>query len=233
MTDNDGRKHQAFVRVREFFAQHATDFSETSIASQRVTELTGIINDIDADAATQAATTGQAHQHTQSRREARLALRDDVEAINRIARTMGLQNQFPLPPADNDQLLLNAARGYATNALPLKAQFLARELPADFIEDLHANTAALEKAIADQANAVGDHVSSGASIEDKIDRGMEILRELKPIMLVKYADKPAVLAEWTTASHVEKAPRRAAATGPAKTKKPDTEPSSGNYPPAA
>ena len=234
MTDNDGRKHRTFVRVREFFAQHVTDFSETSVTRQRVTELTGLITDLDADAAAEAASTGQARQHTQSRREARLALREDVEAINRIARTMGLQSQFPLPSEDNDKLLLNAARGYSTNALPLKAQFLAREMPADFIEDLNADISALETTIAQQGNAVGDRAASGAGIEDKIDRGMEILRELRGIVQVKYADNPGVLAEWTTASHIEKAPRRAAAAGSMPPKTPGAEPGvGGSTPPAA
>jgi hypothetical protein len=235
MNDNDGRRHQTFVRVREFFGQRARDFSETGAALQLINELTALITDLDAEAAAQAASTGQARQHTQSRREARLALREDVEAINRIARTMGLQNQFPLPSEDNDKLLLNAARGYATNALPLKAQFIAREMPADFIEDLNADITALETTIAQQGNAVGDRTASGAGIEDKVDRGMEILRELRGIVQVKYANNPAVLAEWTSASHVEKAPRRAAAAGgstPAKTA--GTEPGSGSStPPAA
>lgn len=234
MTDNDGRKHRTFVRVREFFAQRPTDFSETSVTRQLVTELTGLITDLDGDAAAQAANTGQARQHTQSRREARQALREDVEAINRIARTMGLQSQFPLPSEDNDKLLLNTARGYATNALPLKAQFLAREMPADFIEDLNADITALETTIAQQGNAVGDRAASGAGIEDKVDRGMEILRELRGIVQVKYANNPTVLAEWASASHIEKAPRRAAAAGstPPKTTGTGSGPGS-TTPPAA
>jgi len=85
MNDNDGRKHRTFVRVREFFAQRLTDFSETSVTRQLVTELTGLITDLDGDAAAQAASSGQVRQHTQSRRDARLALRENVEAINRIA----------------------------------------------------------------------------------------------------------------------------------------------------
>jgi hypothetical protein len=35
---------------------------------------------------------------------------------------------------------------YATNALPLKAQLIAHELPADFLEDLPADIAAFQKA---------------------------------------------------------------------------------------
>lgn len=62
-------------------------------------------------------------------------MRLDLEAINRAARIMGVENEFPLPPENNDKELLNAARAFARNALPLKAQFIAHEMPEDFLED--------------------------------------------------------------------------------------------------
>lgn len=227
MTDNESRRHQMFVRVREFFAQRLADFSETGVARQLGTELTGIIATLDGHGAAQAAGIGQARQGTQTRGQARRALREDLEAISRIARTMDLQNQFPLPTEDNDKLLLNAARGFATNALPLKPQFIAHEMPADFLEDLNADINALEAAIAGQGNAVGDHVAAGAAIDDAIDRGMEIVRKLKGIVLNKYANNAAALAEWTSASHTERAPRNAAAgsTPPAGSSPPPSTPS--------
>lgn len=213
MTDNENRRHRMFVRVRESFGQRLADFSETGVARQLFTLLIGIITELDGHAANQASGIGQARQHTQTRGQARRALREDIEAISRIARTMGLESQFPLPTADNDQLLLNAARAFATNALPLKAQFIAHEMPADFLEDLSAGAAALEAAIAEHGNAVGDHVAAGSAIDDAIDRGMDIVRKLDPIVKLKYANDPAALAEWTSASHTERAPRRAAPVG--------------------
>ncbi len=223
MTDNENRRHRMFVRVREFLAQRLADFSETGVARQLLTALIGIITELDGHAASPAAGIGQARQHTQTRGQARRALREAIEAISRIARTMGLESQFPLPVADNDQLLLNAARAFATNALPFKAQFIAHEMPADFIEDLNADADALEAAIAEHGNAVGDHVAAGAAIDDAIDRGMDTVRKLDPIVKLKYANNPGALAEWTSASHTERAPRRAAAGG---------TPPAGSSPPA-
>jgi len=103
-------------------------------------------------------------------------------------------------------------------------------MPADFIEDLNSNITALETTIAQQGNAVGDRAASGAGIEDKVDRGMEILRELRGIVQVKYANNPTVLAEWASASHVERAPRRAAA-GSTPAKPSGAEPGSGSSTP--
>jgi len=121
----------------------------------------------------------------------------------------GIENKFRLPRDNNDQNLLNAARAAATDALPLRAQFIAHEMPADFLEDLAEDIADMEAAISTQSSGVGDHVAANAAIDDAITRGMDLLRKLDAIVRNKYANNPGVLAEWTTASHVERAPKRA------------------------
>jgi hypothetical protein len=125
---------------------------------------------------------------------------------------MGLETDFPLPDR-NDHHLLASGRATAAKAVPLSAQFIAHELPADFLADLTAAVDALETAMAEQNNAVVGRQTAGAAIDDVIDRGLEIVRKLKDIVRIKYANDPVVLAEWTSASHVERAPRRAAASG--------------------
>ena len=132
----------------------------------------------------------------------------DLEAINRAARIMGLGNEFQLPPEDNDRLLLNAARAFAANALPLKAQFIAHEMPEDFLEDLAADIAAFETAIANQNDAVGGHVAAGEALDDLFDEATEQQNDLDGFMRNKFANNAEVLAEWTRASHVERAPKR-------------------------
>ena len=213
MTDSEGRRHQTFVRMRGFFAQRSADFSETSVGHQLINELTGTIEDLEASASDQAASAGQARQHTTTRGDARRALREDLEAINRTARLLDLEDLFRLPPVDNDHASVNAGRAFAANAFPVKAQFIAHEMPTDFLEDLNADTAAMEAAIAAQGDAIGDRVAAGSTISEMIDQGLEIRRKLDIIVKNKYANDPAVLAEWASASHIERAPRRGAAAG--------------------
>jgi hypothetical protein len=146
-------------------------------------------------------------------------LRADLEAIARTARAMasdvpGLDDKFRLPRNTNDQHLLAAARAFAVDAVPLKAQFIAHELPADFLEDLNADIAALEAAIANQASGRGSHVSARAAIDDAIERADEVVRKLDAIVKNKYADNPMVLAQWLSASHTERAPRRRKTASP-------------------
>ena len=161
----------------------------------------------------QASGIGQARQRTQSRGSARLSLRDALEVIHSVAVAMGLGDRFPLPER-NDSSLLQVARAAAADALPLKAQFVAHEMPDDFIADLQANITAFQTEITEQGNAVGDHVQAGEAIDEAVDEGVDIVDKLDGIMRAKYADNRAVLAEWMSASHTERAPRKSAATTP-------------------
>ena len=213
MTDNQNRRFQMFVRVREFTTQRLADFSETGVARQLFTRLQALITKLQSLAADQTTGIGEARQRTQNRGDARLALREDLEAINAVARAMDAGEQFALPDRGNDAKLLQAARSFATKALELKAQFIAHEMPADFLEDLEADIAAFETEIAEQGNAVGDHVQAGAAIDEAFEEGIEIVRQLDGIMRAKYASNRPVLAEWMSASHTERAPRHAAAAG--------------------
>jgi hypothetical protein len=205
-----------FTRARDFGVAHSRDFADDSLARDLFATLTSIVTEIEIHAASEVSGKGMARQSTSTRSQARQALREDLESINRTAEAManevpGLDNKFQLPPV-NDQLLLNAARAFVTDATPLSAQFIAHEMPADFLADLNADIAALETAISNQASGVGDHVAARVAIDTAIDRGVSIVRRLDAIIRNRYLGNASVRAEWTSASHTERAPRRKAET---------------------
>ena len=203
-----------FIRVREFFASRENDFSLNGVTRQLFAQLKASIIRLQELSAAQASGRGNARQRTQSRGDARLALHEDLQAINRAARTMGIEAQFPVPPFGNDRNLLNAARAAAANAVDLEPQFLAHDMPADFLEELNLDIEALETQIAQQSGAVDDHVNAGAAIDDEIDNGLEVVRKMDGPIRNKYADNAGVLAEWRAASHIERAPRRSKSNAP-------------------
>jgi len=231
MTDDDNRTNQMFVRVREFSTRRSADFSQTSVISQLFTELTALIDDIDANATHQTANAAHAEHGTELRGNARRALREDLEAIYRAARAMGIETNFPLPAPGNDHALLHSARAFVATAAPLLAQFIAHEMPATFLTDLAADADAFEAAITAQGNARTNRIVAGAALSDGIDRGLEIVRKLKDLIRIKYANDPVVLAEWTTASHIERAPKRSAPQP--SPPPPHASPGSGGPPPSA
>lgn len=212
MNDNENRKSQMFVRAHGFGVAHKNDFAPTSLGLGLFSTLDTIIAEIDGHAASESSAHGDARQGTGTRSQARDELREDLEAIRRTARAMadevpGLADKFRIPRDGNDQNLLNAARATAADAVTYSAQFIAHELPADFLDTLKSHIANLEEAISRQGSGVGDHVAASAAIDDAIGRGTEVVRKLDAIVRNKYRNNPAVLAEWTSASHTERAPK--------------------------
>jgi hypothetical protein len=138
-------------------------------------------------------------------------LRNLLKAISRTAEVLadvpGVAGKFALPASDSDRALLNSARGFATDLAPFVVQFEAHELP-DLLANLNGKIAALEAAIDVQAGGAGDHVTSRAAIDDVVERGLNVRRTLNVIVRNKYEDDAVVLAEWTSAHHIERAPVR-------------------------
>lgn len=214
MNDNHRRTYEKFVRIRDFGETHASDFLATSLGHQLFLDIGTVVADFNQHAAAEASGHGDARQGTEVRALARAALRERMEAIVRTARALenevpGIQDKFRMPRGSNDRDLINAARAFKSDAEPLKAHFIAHELPADFLDDLQEHIDDFESAISDQSSGVGTRVAAGAALDEVIERGNDIVRKLDAIVRNKYANNAAVLAEWTSASHTERAPRKA------------------------
>jgi hypothetical protein len=208
MNDEDTRVHQTSVRSREFMAQCIDDFAEGGAARQLYAELQAGITRFEQMSAAYGAGLSEARQGTQRRSETRAALVANLDLIRSAARVMGVAEQFPKPEKDNDDSLLQTADIYAAHALLLKAQFIAHELPADFLEDLAADKAAFQSAIADQGNAKGDHIAARQELDDARDNLVATLRGLTGVIKIRYVNNSGKLAEWTAASHIERPSKR-------------------------
>jgi hypothetical protein len=209
MNDEDVRTHQMTIRSREFMTQSIDDFAAGGAARQLYAELQTGITDFEQDSAEHGAGISDERQGTRLRSNGRDALKADLDFIRAAARVMDIEEQFPKPAQDNDDSLLQTADIYLAHALPLKAQFIAHELPADFLEDLAADKLAFQTAIAGQGNAKGDHISARQESNAKRDYCVARVRKLDGLVKIRYADNPGKLAEWTAASHIERPPKRA------------------------
>jgi hypothetical protein len=201
-----------FVRVRDFGAEHSGSFAPDSLGGEQFAEIGNVVEVLNATTTSQTSGVSSVQQATISRTVAREALRESMQAITRTARAMaldtpGLENKFRLPRSGSDQALLIAARAFAADAAPLKAEFMRHELAATFIKDLLAAIADLEQAIGGQNTGRNAHVSATASIETVIERGMNAVRKLDAIVRNKFHDDPATLAAWESARHVESSSR--------------------------
>jgi hypothetical protein len=214
MNDNHRRTYEKYVRVHNFGGAHTADFLATSLGHQLFLDIGTVVADFNSHAAAEASGHGDARQGTELRALARAALRERMEGIVRTARALGnevpgIEDKFRMPRGSNDRDLINAARAFKADAEPLKAHFIAHEMPADFLDELQEDIDDFESAVSDQSSGVGNRVAAGAALDELIQRGNDIVRKLDAIVRNKYANNAAVLAEWTSASHTERAPRRA------------------------
>jgi hypothetical protein len=142
------------------------------------------------------------------------SLRELMVSINRTARSMsrttpGAEEKFRLPPNRDGEMWLAAARAFVAEAGPLADEFVRRNTAPDFIDDLKARTLAVVQADDAQQKAENARVAATADLAAAIQQGLEDVRELDAIVRNTFAGNEAELAAWKSASHVERAPRRA------------------------
>lgn len=213
MKDTERRRLEMFIRVREFGATHTTQFPPTSFGGEKFAVLDSVIDALEEHGSVQSSGRSRVRESTSSKAAARDELMRDLEAISRTARAMalttpGLNDKFRIPHNQSNQAVLATARAAASDALPLKTEFIRRGLPDDFIEDLEADIEILEQAITYKAQGKESHVAATAAIDREIERGMNAVRELDPVVRNKFAADPATLAAWLSATHVERNPHR-------------------------
>jgi hypothetical protein len=218
MEDRHHRNREMFLRLKAFGAAH-TEIPATTVWPQLLTDLNSVIADLDGHVSSEEVGKGAKLAGTATRGAAREALRDDVEAIVRTARVIGetepgFDDRFRMPRGDNDQAMLDLGRGIAALVADaaVKAEFIKHAMPSDFVADLNADLAALQDAIGDQSEGRADVKSAGVSIDETDAHGVRIARAMDVVVNNFYRDNAPVLAEWETARHVERAPRRKKAT---------------------
>lgn len=222
MTDDNTRCSETFLRVHQLGIDEADSYAGNTFIADLFNSLSTVITELETHTNAQVSGLTRVQQSTRSKEGARNELEGDLNAVRRTAQSIsvtmpGLEKKFPSARHLKDQELLTAARMYATDALPLKAEFIKRGLPDSFLDDLNDDIEAFEEALTQRTQGRELHVNATATIDDLIERGMNILRQLDPIMRNLFEESPGKLAAWLSASHVERAPRRRRGQQPAST----------------
>ena len=215
----------AFKTVSAFGAKYASDFPATSTGGQEFALVTAAVPQTATFGAEQVSGGESAHAGVLSKVAGRFHLHDDLHHIADAAHSLvllgtpGLQGKFLMPRSAGDQTLLNSARAFQTDAPAFSTQFISLGLTGDFVAQLGTDIGDFETAI--KAKGAGAGARSGATggLEDTANKAAIALHVLKTIVPNVYKNDPAKLAEWATASHVEKhtpVPRAKPAATPAK-----------------
>lgn len=208
---------EMLVRLDGFKTAHADAFPLTSHGDELFTIINNSIAVLRAQAATQDSKSRASKEGTTVMGVAFDELQDDLEAITRTARAMaitmpGLEDKFRMPRNVGQQKFIAAARAIAQDAVAFKDEFIKRGLPATFLDDLNAQITKVEQAIDERNQATGAGVAATATINNAVEQAMNAARELDAIVRNIFRDDPATLAEWTSARHIERAPKHKSAT---------------------
>lgn len=217
MDDRERRRKDTFLRVKVFMTDNSAKFPAGSIAALKMVELSEIIDLLDELSGDQAAGMGEARFSFAGKNSARENVREDLSDISRTARSMNydfpnIAEKFRMPRGNNDTQLLAAARSFLTEATPHKNDFIAYGMPTDFLTDLQTDIEAFENALGTTGSAIDSHVEATAEIDEAIRKGMVILRILNGIVKNVFRNDAGKLAAWTSASHIERTPKRNAET---------------------
>jgi hypothetical protein len=155
------------------------------------------------------------------------ALRLDIQNILRTARSIaqdepGFADDFPAPKSPGEGALLTTTDAYLIELAKadVAAKFIAHELPADVVQDLIDDRAAIDEAKDEVESDDSEGVASTAAVGRLIKAGMKEVNYLNAIMHNKYSRDGDKLRAWKSASHIERATQRekkpASAATPAK-----------------
>ena len=209
MNDRETARYDMFGRVQTFGTDNAADFAIGGKALGHFANITQIIRDLDL------AKAGQIGGGVTAKSVLLDALRLDVQNIRRTAVAIdqdepGFADHFPSPASGSQQDLLIAADAYLVELAKagVAAKFIANELPADFVQDLADDRAAIDSAKDDVESDDNDGVKSTGAVDRLIKAGMKEVNYLNAIMYNKYSRSGDKLIAWKSASHIERTPKR-------------------------
>jgi len=230
MDDNNIRRFNRVTRVKTFGETYAADFAPGSKATSLFLELHPIV------ARLNEATVGQLRTPV-GKPELIAALSLDFKDIARTARAIKIDQpgfddsayRHPATSVENpvtthaDSLLkllkdntAPVADGGDTPAqlaekAALRANFIAYELPADFVEDLRADRDALDACNTGKHSDNLEGVESTSAIDTLLSQAQAIVTRLDAAIQNKYSRDPDKLAAWKSASRTERSAKKAAA----------------------
>jgi hypothetical protein len=213
MKDSETNVLEASVRARQYGITHADSFVPGSAAAELFTLLGDIIDEISGLSAAQAQADRAYREQVAQKNDFHKQLRADVRILARTTRAMerampNLHEKFRLPDGSGDRDWIAVARGFAADAVPHRDEFVRHGLPATFFNDFPDRIPSVEQAMESVAQKFAARVNATNALSEAVRRARKVLNDLNPVVRNVMAGDEAALAEWESASHVERPARR-------------------------
>lgn len=190
--------------VDVFGDNHRADFASASQAITLFDELKTVIAALQGAQGQQTASGGGAKGSTRAKSAILGELKRDM---NRIADTAQQIKTLPdnikavlVRSPSREAEVVNQARVFVQTATPLWASFIAYELPTNLLTEMQSDLDDYDSIYASQQSDSQSRIGAGTDIESGLERGGEILDELRPIVKNKYDGNDATLREWASAT---------------------------------
>jgi len=137
-------------------------------------------------------------------------LREEMRFIALMAKSLdrqlypGLRHQLRLPRSQSYLALIASARSFIEVLTPIKAEFIERSFPPDFIERLATLIDEIDRANQAKNSGLLQRMHSTASLMHTSSRGLALLSEMHAIITLCFRDNAGLLAEWQTTRHVRR-----------------------------
>jgi hypothetical protein len=207
-----GRALQAFRRVQAWFAEHpqviASAGSSKDALSKQLDALAQVVNSMTAGAAEQSSQKGQATLASKDEQ----TLRKDVRSLHLkaiVTLAEGLRGKVPgmavfkmPPPKLKSENLVLAAQAMRTTAGVYNEVFVEHGLPADFLDQLDAATAALKQSVDARGIARSRITGASTTLTSERSLGRQIVMVIDASLAHVLKSDSAMLASWRQVKRV-------------------------------
>lgn len=211
MTDREINIQDMFTGIVQFDVVNKADYAHLPEAEANFVIVRSAVSALETAAAAQVS--GDRSRAVEQKSVLDAAIRRKMKRYSRTARALnfddpGFRRLFSIPNERNFPLLLASARAFVEEARRFAADFKRLGIPVTLADELEADILAAEEAIGAKAGASTETVGATADVDEQIGSGMTAAKILDSIMHNVYFDDPVKIAQWISARHVKKAPKR-------------------------
>ena len=214
MSDATRRELESLERMAAFKAENNNIIKNFAIPVQMFTDLNALISQLEGKGATQASAASSRGGATLNKTSARTRLERHLRSVAKTAdeiadREPDFDNRFDFPrKAVSFNDLLTLADSFLANLPAVDAKFQAYGKSPAFIADIAAAKADCETFLGVQDTGQRGSVEANADEADLLHQALAIKKPLKRIVINIFEDDPGKLANWRSATHVERAPKK-------------------------
>lgn len=204
------RKLDMLKRVIRFLSEILITLPRAEAARA---EIIAIITAIEAAARDQVGGAGETEGGVDLRESIASDLREHLKAVNRTARTLetvnvGMYPTFRLPKSGSYPALVATAQNIIAAAETMEAEFIEAGMPVDFLSDLNGLLNSFKEATRRKISGKLARIKSTAALDLQARLGVIAATKLDAYARNYFRGQPDILAAWSHARHIQRAPVR-------------------------